>query len=174
MFQFPEWHKINFEEWKQVMEEVIFIKSVEDTESVIQSPAPKIVIAASGMLAGGRILHYLKDYLPEKRNTLLLVGFQAEGTRGKAVKEGAHEVKIHGRYYTIKADVRELSSLSAHADQSELLHWIERIPSKPESIFLVHGENDALYPFQLKIKDQLGLKATIPSLYEEWELFHEE
>lgn len=170
-FKYPEWHKLSFDQCKEITDNVFFVKSVEDSYGVMETPGPKIIIAASGMLAGGRILNYLKAYVEDPKNTLLLVGYQAEGTRGKTVKEGGHEIKIHGKYFKVKAEVRELTTLSAHADQSELLDWMKHIKNKPSSVFLVHGENDALYTFQLKIKDELGWKAEVPMLNEEAEIF---
>lgn len=167
MFNHPDWHKLSYEECKEIAENVFFVKSVEESYAVMETPGPKIIIAASGMLAGGRILNYLKAYIEDPKNTLLLVGYQAEGTRGKTVKEGGHEIKIHGKYYKVKAEVRELATLSAHADQGELLDWMKNIKNKPENIFLVHGENDALFTFQLKIKDELGWKAVVPMLNDE-------
>ena len=127
----------------------------------------KIVIAASGMMSGGRVLEYMKSYLGEKKNTILLAGYQVEGTRGRAIKDGAREVKIHGKYYPIKCEVRDISSLSAHADQAEMIAWISRFVKKPKRIFLVHGELSVQEIFRLKIQDELKLNVEIPKQYEE-------
>jgi metallo-beta-lactamase family protein len=170
MFSNPKWHKLSFKECQSITENVFFVKTVEDSYSVMDYPGSKIIIAASGMLSGGRILNYLERYLEDPKNTILLVGYQAAGTRGKALKEGAHELKVHGKYYRVNADVRELTALSAHADQGELIEWMKNIEKKPKEIFLVHGEVDALAAFQLKIKDELGWDAKIPGLNDEFEI----
>jgi metallo-beta-lactamase family protein len=170
-FHHPEWHKLSFEECREIAGDVYFVKSADESNAVMGTPGTKIIIAASGMLAGGRILNYLKQYLKDPKNIILLVGYQAEGTRGKTLKEGGHELKIHGKYYKVNAEIREITSLSAHADQAELLDWMGNIKFKPKYIFLVHGENDALYTFQLKIKDELGYNVIVPALNEEFVLF---
>ncbi|HEY8401727.1 MAG TPA: MBL fold metallo-hydrolase [Cytophagaceae bacterium] len=171
LFQNPHWHKLSYEECLAIAEDVFFVKTVEDSTAVMNIPGSKIVIAASGMLAGGRILNYLKEYIEDARNTILLVGYQAEGTRGKALKDGAEEIKIHGQYYKVKAGVRELNTLSAHADKEELIDWVKNIKTPPAYVFLVHGENDALHALHSTIKKQLGWNAIIPSLHDEVNLF---
>lgn len=171
LFGNPDWHKLSYEECSEIAENVHFVKTVDQSYAVMDKPGPKIVIAASGMLAGGRILNYLKEYVGDPKNTLLLVGYQAEGTRGKGLQAGNHELKIHGKYYRVRAQVKELTTLSAHADQAELLDWMKQIKNTPEHVFLVHGENDALSAFQLKIKDELGWNAKIPMLNEEVKLY---
>ena len=123
------------------------------------------------MLTGGRVLHYLKDYINHEKNTILLVGYQAEGTRGRALHEGTHELKMHGKYFDVRAQVRELDTLSAHADQSELMKWVGAIKNKPERIFIVHGESDAAYAFSNKIKHVFGYNTLIPSLRQDVVLF---
>jgi metallo-beta-lactamase family protein len=171
LFRYPPWHKLSYEECEAIVKKITFVKSVDDSFSVIHDPSPKIIVAASGMLAGGRILNYLKEYIEDRKNTILLVGYQAEGTRGKTLKDGGKEIKIHGKFYRVNAEVREISTLSAHADQKGLMEWISSIKSKPGQIFLIHGENDALSALRQKIWDDLGLKAIIPSLNEEYEIF---
>jgi metallo-beta-lactamase family protein len=101
---------------------------------------PAVIVSASGMATGGRVLHHLKAFAPDWRNTILLTGFQAAGTRGAALAAGAKEVKIHGEYVRVKAEVANLGSLSAHADRGELLNWAARLPRPPRELFLVHGE----------------------------------
>jgi metallo-beta-lactamase family protein len=143
---------------------------VEDSYAVMESPGSKIIIAASGMLTGGRILNYLERYLGDSKNTVVLVGYQAEGTRGRILQEGGEELKLHGKFYKVKAEVRELSTLSAHADQKELIEWMKNIKNKPQEIFIVHGETEAANGLRLKIKKELGWQAKIPALNEEFEI----
>lgn len=171
LFRYPPWHKLSYEECEEIARNINFVHVVEESFAVIDDPRPKIVIAASGMLAGGRILNYLKAYIGDFRNTLLLVGYQAEGTRGKTLKEGGKEIKIHGRFYQVKSEVREISTLSAHADQGELMNWMKTIKDAPRQVFLVHGENDALNTLQSKIQEELKWKAIVPQLNEEYEVW---
>ncbi|NNK75737.1 MAG: MBL fold metallo-hydrolase, partial [Maribacter sp.] len=99
--------------------------------------------------------------------TVLLVGYQAEGTRGRRLLEGAHELKLFGKYYPVKAKIVHLESLSAHADQSELVHWLKGVENIPEKTFLVHGEPTALDAFRSKITDEFSWNVHIPKLYEQ-------
>lgn len=126
---------------------------------------PKVVIAGSGMVNGGRILSFLTNFISKPTTTLLLAGYQAEGILGRLLLEGAEEAKIYGSYYPVKAKVDVLQGLSAHADQQELLDWMSRIRNKPERIFLVHGEPHAADTLRVKIKDTYGWEAEIPDLY---------
>ncbi len=168
----PGWHKLTSLQCKQIDNDIIHVKHLKDTFKVIAKPGPKIVIAASGMLTGGRVLHYLHSYLGHHQNTVLLVGYQAAGTRGKALKSGVHEIKLFGAYHKVKAEVKEILSLSAHADQAELIAWISSIHNKPERIFIVHGEAEASSALELKIHDVLGWNAVTPIINEKFELIN--
>ena len=101
---------------------------------------PSIIVSASGMATGGRVVHHLKAFLPDRRNTVVLVGHQAAGTRGDALANGARDVKIHGQHVPVHAEIASLGAMSAHADRGELLHWLARLPRPPRSVHLVHGE----------------------------------
>lgn len=117
---------------------------------------PKIIVSASGMATGGRVIHHLKRYLPDPRNAVLFAGFQAMGTRGAAMLDGAPSVKIHGNYIPVRAEVDNLSMLSAHADADEILRWLGGFERPPRETFIVHGEPDAADALRLRIKDELG------------------
>lgn len=119
---------------------VQLIKSVEISKAVIKDKKQKIVLAGSGMVTGGRILHHLKRNIGDSRNTILLVGFQAEGTRGRSLLEGEKEIKFMGEYHQVKAEVKCINAFSGHADQSDLLDWLSNFSPKPKEIFLNHGE----------------------------------
>jgi metallo-beta-lactamase family protein len=123
------------------------------------------------MVTGGRVLTYLNQFLDRTSTTVLLVGYQAEGTRGRQLLEGAYEIKLFGKYVQVKAHIAHLEGLSAHADQTGLLAWLSEIKNFPERVFLVHGEPTALDAFRVKIKDTLGWKATLPKYGEVVELF---
>lgn len=170
LLRYPEWHKLSDHQCREICNNVTINIDFRGTNEIISRKGSKIIIAGSGMLTGGRILEYLKHNIGDKRNTILLTGYQAEGTRGRALQEGAHEIKMHGRYYPIKAEVEEISSLSAHGDQQEMLTWLKKFEVKPKSIFLVHGEPNALETFRVKIKDEIQVEAIIPDQYEEHNL----
>jgi metallo-beta-lactamase family protein len=126
------------------------------------------------MASGGRVLTYFLQYLGKPNATILLAGFQAEGTRGRALLEGAKEIKIYGKYFPVKAKIADVKGLSSHADQAGLIQWISKLDKKPEAIFIVHGENDAASALQKKIKEIYCWDAMIPMLdqitqFKDWE-----
>ena len=167
---FPNWHKLPMDEYKAMVNHINIISSYADTWKTIDDPRPKIVIAGSGMVTGGRVLTYLKQLLDVDTTNVLLVGYQAEGTRGRLLLEGTHELKIFGKYIPVKAKINHLESLSAHADQAELIAWLGGIQNVPERVFLIHGEPTSLNGFRVKIKDAFGWNAYVPSLSEELEI----
>ena len=146
--------------------------SVEASKAIIGSPRPFILVAASGMLSGGRILHHLKDLLPDPRATLLFIGYQAEGTLGRHLQDGGAEARIDGAKWPVQCRVRTISGFSAHADQAELDAWIRhfgdagRADGRPRSVFVTHGEPAAAAAFAARIHDGLGVVAHVPVLGE--------
>ncbi len=164
--RFPEWHKLSMKEYHAMCNHFNIISSYADTWKTIDDPRPKIVIAGSGMVTGGRVLTYLKQYIDRPSTTVLLVGFQAEGTRGRQLLEGAYEIKLFGKYRVVKAKIAHIESLSAHADQQELLEWMKDIKNIPEKVFLIHGEPSSLDAFRVKIKDVYGWRVHVPKLDE--------
>tara|TARA_R110002049_G_scaffold300467_3_gene491374 strand:- start:7870 stop:8244 length:375 start_codon:yes stop_codon:yes gene_type:complete len=116
------------------------------------------------MVTGGRVLTYLQQLIGEPSTTVLLVGYQAEGTRGRQLQDGAHEIRFFGKYYPVKANIKHIESLSAHADQARLLDWMSNIKNIPETVFLIHGEPNALDAFRVKIKDTYKWHVAIPKL----------
>ncbi len=160
-----EWHKLELEECSRMCNSFRIVKDFRETWEIINDPGPKIVIAGSGMLNGGRILTYLTRYLEKEETSILLAGFQAEGTRGRHLLRGGAELKIYGKYYKAKAEIHSLMALSAHADQDELVAWLSEIKGTPEKVFIVHGESHASDIFRVKLKDRYGWDCTIPELY---------
>ncbi len=171
MCKYREWHKLSEEESRAISHDINIITDFSDTLKTIKSRGSKIVIASSGMLTGGRVLEYLRNYVGNPKNTILIVGYQSEGTRGRALKNSAFEVKIYGKYYPVSAKIKEITSLSAHADQREMLLWMKQIKKIPQKIFLVHGEPNSLEAFRVKIKDELAVEPIIPKENEEFLLF---
>lgn len=135
-----EQHRLDVEQCRAMCSVARIVNSVEESQALNNLRVPAVIISASGMATGGRVVHHLKAFAPDHRNTILLAGYQAAGTRGEALASGAREIKIHGEYVRVRAEVASLGSLSAHADRHELLQWIGQLPAAPRRVFLVHGE----------------------------------
>jgi metallo-beta-lactamase family protein len=120
-----------------------------------------VIISASGMLTGGRVLHHLKARAGDPHNTILLAGYQAGGTRGAALQAGAREVKVHGRYIAVKAEVASIGGLSAHADWQDVLRWLADLPA-PRQVFVTHGEQTAADALRLRLQERFGWQASVP------------
>jgi len=163
---FPDWHKLSMKEFYAMNDRMTIVQSYKETWETIDEPRPKVVIAGSGMVTGGRVMTYLKQLIDEPSTNVLLVGFQAEGTRGRQLSEGAHEIKFYGRYYPVKASIHHIQSLSAHADQNGLLDWTSAIETSPEQVYLVHGEPLAADALRVKLQDTYKWKISIPKLYD--------
>ncbi|GAL72492.1 metallo-beta-lactamase family protein RNA-specific [Jejuia pallidilutea] len=168
--QFPEWHKLSQSEYNAMCNHINIIQSYKETWKTIDDTRSKIVIAGSGMVTGGRVLTYLQQLIDEPTTTVLLVGYQAEGTRGRQLLDGAHEIKFFGKYYPVKARIKSIESLSAHADQNGLLQWLGSIKNRPEKVFLIHGEPSAINTFRIKIQDTFGWQVCCPKLNDEVQL----
>jgi metallo-beta-lactamase family protein len=170
--KYTKWHKLTHDQCMSVCKDITINRDWHNTKKIISSRGSKIIIAASGMLTGGRVLEYLKHYITDPINTILLIGYQAEGTRGRALQNKAHEVRLHGKFYPIKAEVTEITGLSGHADQNELLLWIKNFKRKPQQIFLVHGEPGALDALRIKIQDEFKIPVQIQKEDRETVLFN--
>jgi metallo-beta-lactamase family protein len=142
--------------------QVHMTRTVEDSKKINEVVAPCIIISASGMITGGRVLHHLARRLPDSRCSVLLVGYQAEGSGGRALQDGAKYLRIHGEEVPVKAEVVEIGQLSAHAGKSELLRWLSGFQAPPRRTFLVHGEPVALNSLQSAISAQYHWPVTIP------------
>jgi len=162
---------ISSEEFLEMINNITINEDYNSTIGFIKEKRSKIVIAASGMMTGGRVLDYLKRYIGDSRNTVLIVGFQAEGTRGRALLNKSHEVKIHGEYYMAKARIVEIQGLSACADQTELLNWIRKFERPPKEVLLVHGEPCVQEALCIKIQTELNLIVKIIKQYQDVLLF---
>jgi len=144
---------------------VSFVNTIEESKRLNALKMPSIIVSASGMATGGRVLHHIAAYAPHARNTILFAGFQAAGTRGAAMVAGAPSVKIHGAYVPIHAEVANLDGLSAHADREGLLAWAGRMPA-PRRVFVTHGEPVAADALRLGIEERYGWPATVPDYLE--------
>ena len=146
------------------------VKKVEDSIRLTKQPGPIIIISAAGMLTGGRILYHLKTRLPDKRNIVLFVGYQAENTKGRLLQQGLRTIRIHKENIAVKAQIRTIDSLSAHADSDDLINWISRFNKPPKRIFLNHGELPSLNALCYRIRYELGLNAQIAQPDQEYDL----
>lgn len=144
-----------------------YVDEVEESKSLDTSPMPKIIISASGMATGGRVLHHLKQYAPDPRSTIMFAGFQAGGTRGQAMVNGAETVKIHGRQIPIRADVRNLDMLSAHGDCDDIMRWLDNFKRPPKTTFITHGEPEASDALRFRISNERGWHCWVPEYLEE-------
>lgn len=140
-----------------------YVRSMEESKRLTADPTPKVIISASGMATGGRVLHHLKRYAPDPKNTILFAGFQAPGTRGAAMAAGAESVKIHGEQIPIRADVHNLDMLSAHADADEILRWLGGFAKPPRMTFVVHGEPSTADALRRRIEGELGWRCLVPA-----------
>jgi metallo-beta-lactamase family protein len=138
--------------------------SSQESRKLNSMDGPIIIISASGMATGGRILHHLKIRLPDEKNTVIFVGYQAEGTKGRRLVEGEKEVKIHGGWIPVKATIRQVSGLSAHADRDELIVWMSRRERDPDTVCLIHGEFPVQQEFAACLEEKFGWRPIIPEL----------
>jgi len=129
-----------------------------------------VIVSASGMATGGRVLHHIKQFGPDKINTILFAGFQAAGTRGAKLVEGATEIKMFGEYVPIRAEVANLDCLSSHADYSEIIDWLRRVKIEPVQIYITHGEPTAADTMRIHLEESLGWRARVPDYLETVEL----
>jgi metallo-beta-lactamase family protein len=139
------------------------ISSPAESKELTASKMPAIVISSSGMATGGRVLHHLRAALPDSRNTVLFAGYQAAGTRGRDLVDGAAAVKIHGQMVPVHAQIARIESMSAHADSQEILRWLRGFAKPPRTTFIVHGEPTAMEALQTSIQQKLGWVTKIPS-----------
>jgi metallo-beta-lactamase family protein len=149
---------------------VQFHRTVEDSKALNLLPGPRIIISASGMLTSGRVLHHLKRLLPDEKNLILLVGFQAAGTRGRAMMEGARTIRVHGEDVPVRARFIPITGLSAHADRADLLRWVRSQPKPPRVILVVHAEENASNAFARLLSSELGVRTIVPELGDRFDL----
>jgi len=158
---FHDWHHLSAEDSEALTQGVQVVESVQHSLRLARKSGPRIVLAGSGMLTGGRMLNYLIEGLKNPDNVVLFTGYQAEGTRGRDLLDGAPEIKIAGNWHRVAAQVAQLESLSAHADQAELLDWLGALEQPPKVLYLVHGEAEAALALQAQIQARYGWQVQI-------------
>lgn len=162
----PGEHRLSVEQSEALCRTAQVITNVEQSKALNTRKDPMIIIAGSGMGTGGRVIHHFKSFAPDAKNTILFSGFQAGGTRGAAMIEGADKIKIHGEYVPVNAEVTSINSLSAHADANEIIAWLTHFSKAPKQTFITHGEPAASDALRLKINEQLDWEAYVPDYLE--------
>jgi metallo-beta-lactamase family protein len=164
--QHPGEHRLSAVDCYRICHQVQYIHTPDESRALDLIKTPKIIISASGMMSGGRILHHLKQFGPDKKNSILITGYQAVGTRGYRLLNHETHLKIHGEMIPIKAEVIELTSTSAHADYEEILEWLSHFEILPKKIFINHGELDSALALKQKIESRFSIICIIPKYLE--------
>lgn len=155
-------HKIPAAQCKPLCEGTRYVHASQESKELTANPMPKVIISASGMATGGRVLHHLRHYAPNPKNLILFAGFQAGGTRGAAMVAGADTIKIFGEYVSVRAKVKNLEMLSAHADREEIMRWLKTAKTPPKTVFVTHGEPTASDALRHRIEEELGWNCVVP------------
>ena len=164
MCKYKQDHRLPEELCGDVCHIARYVRTPEESKKLDHSNGmPSIIISASGMATGGRVLHHLKHFIGDTRNTVLFAGYQAEGTRGRALVNGAKEIKFHGQMWPVRAEVINLGNLSAHADYEEILTWLGGMKEAPRRVFVTHGNPEAAVSLKSKLENKLGWKVAVPS-----------
>ncbi len=163
-------HRLSADECSGLCHVAKMVNTVEDSRALAAQRKPAVIVSASGMATGGRVLHHLKALAPDRRNTILFAGFQAGGTRGGRIVAGERSIRIFGEQVPVNAEVVSLASLSAHADAQQLVQWLKTAPKPPRHVYLNHGEPAAADALRQRIEHELGWAATVPRLGESMEV----
>jgi len=163
-------HKLDEEECRRMCRAATLVNTPEQSQALDSRREPMIILSASGMASGGRVLHHLKAFVGDPKNLVLLAGFQAPGTRGAAMLRGAPSVRIHGMEFPVRAEVAQLEASSAHADADELLAWARRMQKPPRHTFIVHGEPEASESLRFRFDHELKWNVTVPEHRDTWDL----
>lgn len=164
--RYPDQHRLTDAQLAVLRRRTRLVNSVDESRALNRRRGPMIIVSASGMATGGRVLHHLIAFAPDPRNMILLSGFQAGGTRGAALVRGDRTLRIYRQDVEVNAEVVQLASASAHADTDELLAWMRTAPSRPTTAFITHGEPDPAEALRLRLQRELGWDACIPELYQ--------
>ncbi|HUO03181.1 MAG TPA: MBL fold metallo-hydrolase RNA specificity domain-containing protein, partial [Rhizomicrobium sp.] len=147
---------------KRLGGDIRYVHTGEESAALTTNPIAKVIISASGMATGGRVLHHLEHYAPDPRSAILFTGFQAGGTRGAAMVAGAESIKMYGQYVPVRAKVHNLSMLSAHADRNELLRWAGGFRSPPRTAFIIHGEPSGADALRHALEEKYRWSCLVP------------
>ncbi len=159
-------HRLTLKQCEAACSVAKIVHTAEDSKALNRRKGPMVIIAGSGMATGGRVVHHLKTFAPDPRNTILFAGFQAEGTRGAAMLKGAETIKIHGEYVPVLAQIESIDSLSAHADYAQIIEWMKKMKKTPRQVFVTHGEQEAATAMVQHIDEALHWPARVPEYME--------
>jgi metallo-beta-lactamase family protein len=162
--RFARGHRLDDQQLQAMAGVARMVRSEEDSRELNRLTLPRVILSASGMATGGRVLHHLRQLGPDERNTIVLVGYQAPGTRGADLQDGKRSLRMFGQDIPIRAEVASLSGLSAHADADDLLHWARTLPAPPKRVFVVHAEGSAARTLAERLRQDLGWSVDVPSL----------
>ena len=157
-------HRLSVEECRGMCHVAKMVSTVEDSRALVAQRKPAVIVSASGMATGGRVLHHLKALAPDPRNTIVFAGFQAGGTRGGRIVAGERSIRIFGEQVAVNAEVVSLAGMSAHADAQQLMQWLATAPKAPRGVYLNHGEPAAADALRQRIEHELGWPVTVPRL----------
>lgn len=168
--QFKDEHSLPTTQCDDIFSIATYTRTVEESKRINQVQGPAIIIAASGMAEGGRVLHHIKHCITDSKNTILFVGYQAKGTIGRMLVDGIQQIRIYGHIYPVKAQIDTVDGFSAHADYNDILEWLSYFTNKPTRIFLTHGEIESAESLKEKIENKFNYSVVIPSYKESFEL----
>jgi metallo-beta-lactamase family protein len=161
--EFASEHRLTANQCHALRSVAANVVTVEDSKALNERHGSMVIVAGSGMATGGRILHHLKQFAGDARNTILLSGYQAAGTRGAALLGGTKEVKIHGELWPVRAEIEQITGLSAHADYEELIAWLAPLEVRPSRVFITHGERPAAEALAMRFREAFGWRCEIPA-----------
>ncbi len=162
----PDDHRLSTQALREMESRTTFIRSVDESKQLNELAGPAVIVSASGMLSGGRVLHHLAAHGPDPNSTLVFVGYQAAGTRGSQILHGEREVRIYGSMVPIRCEVESLSGFSAHADSDEIIAWLADMEQAPRRVFITHGEPDAAEALRKRISYELMWECEVPTMGE--------
>jgi metallo-beta-lactamase family protein len=157
-------HRLSLEECTGMCRVAKMVRTVEESRALVGQHYPAVIVSASGMATGGRVLHHLKALAPDRRNAIVFAGFQAGGTRGARIVAGERSIRIHGEDVSVNAEVVSLPGMSAHADAQQIVNWLKTAPRAPRATYLNHGEPAAADALRQRIERELGWLAIVPHL----------
>jgi metallo-beta-lactamase family protein len=161
-------HRLNATEVQAMDHVATMIETPEQSKALVKRHGPMVILSASGMATGGRVLHHLANHVGNHRNMVILTGFQAPGTRGATLASGAPTIRLHGKDLPVAAEIVQLSSASAHADGKQLLAWLQKMPQAPAQVYVVHGEREASDVLRQRIERELHMRAVVPEHASLW------
>ena len=162
LYKYSNEHQLGKDLCSKVCQVAKYVRAVDESKRLNQIKMPMIIISASGMAEGGRVLHHLKNYVSDHKNTILFSGFQAQGTRGDKILRGDKEIKIHGLFFEVNAEIVNISNSSAHADYEEILDWLSNFKKAPKKTFVTHGTVESATALKEKIEERFGWNVVVP------------